>query len=373
MMQIRKIDSSNKKDISKFIQFPFRLYKNNPYWVPPMVNDVKLALNRGKHPFYQHSQADFFLAEDGNHVLGRIAAIDNEHYKTFSGDKTGFFCFFEVVEELEVAQALFNSVFTWAKARGLRSILGPKGLAQGDGLGLLVEGFEYMPAIGIAYNPEYYANFITAVGFSKKTDYLSGYQTADYSLDKRVWKLAERVKKRSGFWVKQFKTKDEMREWIPKIHTVYNQAFQVVPNFFPITEAEVQLIAERILSIAHPKLIKLIFKGDDLIGFAFSYHNISKGIQKARGRMWPFGWYHLIRDFKRTRWVDFNGIGLLPEYQGSGATAILYTELEKNIREFDFQYGDIVQIAETNMKSFGEMDNLGWHWHKRHRVYVKNL
>ncbi len=372
-MKIRSIDTSNRKDVRQFIQFPFTIYKNDPNWVPPMVNDVKLAFNRDQHPFYQHSEADFFVAEENGKVIGRIAAIDNQNYKKYTGEKTGFFYFFEVIEDPQVAAALFETVFEWAAARDLNMVIGPKGLAQGDGLGLLVEGFDYKPAIGIPYNPAYYVDVITAAGFEKKTDYISGHQTSDYVLDERVFKLAERVKQRSGYWVKQFESKDEMRAWTPKIREVYNQAFEVVPNFVPITEDEVNLIADRILSIAHPKLIKLVCQGDDLVGFAFSYHNISEGIQKARGRMWPFGWYHLMRAFKTTKWVDFNGIGLLPEHQGRGATAIIYAELEKNIREFDFEYGDIVQIAETNMKSFGEMDNLGWKWHKRHRIYERKL
>ncbi len=372
-MRISTIDTRNPKDVRKFIQLPFKLYQNDPNWVPPMVNDVRLALDRRRHPFYEHSQADFLVAEAGDRVLGRIAVIDNQNYKKHTGQKTGFFYFFEVVDNPEVAAALFEAAFDWCRKRGLESILGPKGLIQGDGLGVLVEGFDYKPAIGIAYNPAYYVDFIEAAGFVKQTDYLSGYQTGDYRLDGRIWKIAERVKQRSGYWVKQFESKDEMRAWIPRIRTVYNQAFEVVPNFFPITEAEVNLIAERILSVAHPKLIKLICQGDDLVGFAFSYHNISDGIQKARGRLWPLGWYHLMRAFKTTKWVDFNGIGLLPEHQGKGATAILYTELQKSILEFDFDYADIVQIAETNMKSFGEMSNLGWQWHKRHRIYEKPL
>jgi hypothetical protein len=255
----------------------------------------------------------------------------------------------------------------------LNSIIGPKGLAQGDSLGMLVEGFDYKPAIGIAYNPSYYNDFIVSSGYTKNVDYLSGYITIDYEVSDRVYKLAEIVKKRRGFWVKQFESKDEMRAWIPKIREVYNRAFVDVPTFCPITEDEVQLIANRILSIAHPKLIKLIFKGEDLIGFLISYHNISDGIQKSKGRLFPFGWYHLMRAFKRTKWVDINGIGLLPGHQGVGATAVLYVELEKCLRSFPFEVADCVQLAESNIKIFTEMDHLGINWHKRHRIYEKAL
>ena len=372
-MKIKKIDTQNKRDLRHFFQLPFDLYKNDPNWVPPMLGDIKFSLNRRSHPFYKHSEAEYFIVKEGVQVLGRIAVIDNERYKAYTHEKTGFFYFFEVINDIQVARLLFNTAFDWSFERGLVKIIGPKGLAQGDSQGMLVEGFQYKPAIGIAYNPEYYNDFVTDSGFTKELDYRSGYLTTDMQVPDRIIKLAERVKNRRGFNVKVFENKDEMRVWIPKIKDVYNEAFKAVPSFVPITEGEVQLIADRILSIADPQLLKLIFKNEELIGFLFAYHNISDGIQKAKGRIFPFGWFHLMRAFKRTKWMDINGIGLLPDHQGLGATAVLYTELEKSTRAFPFEYVDVVQIAETNQKSFGEMDNLGVHWHKRHRVYKKIL
>lgn len=368
-MEIFTINTENSKQVREFIQFPFKLYSNDSNWVPPMISDLKLSLNRNIHPFYKHSEADFFIAKKGKHVLGRIAALDNQRYKEFAENNTGFFYFFEVIEDIQVARKLFNTVFEWAKNRGLSRVIGPKGLAQGDGLGMLIEGHDYKPSIGIAYNPSYYASFMEEIGFEKEVDYLSGYLTSDYDIPDRILNLADRVKERRGFWVKKFESKDEMRSWIPKIREVYNQAFIDVPTFVPITQEEVQLIAKRILSIADPKLIKLIFQGDDLVGFLFSYHNISDGLQKARGKLFPFGWYHLMRAFKNTRWVDINGIGLLPGHQGIGATAVLYSELRDSIKAYPFELADIVQIAETNIKSFSEANNLGVTWHKRHRIY----
>jgi GNAT superfamily N-acetyltransferase len=372
-MIVSKIDTGKKKQVRKFIHFPFELYKGDGNWVPPMVSDMKFALNRSEHPFYKHSHADFFVAEDKGKVIGRIAVIDNQRYKAHTGENAGFFYFFEAIEDQRIARELFNTAFDWARNRSLDKIIGPKGLAQGDGLGMLVEGFDFKPSIGITYNPKYYNDFLIDSGFRKETDYLSGFLKADYVVPKRIYQLAERVKERRGFWVKNFESKEEIRTWIPKIREVYNQAFVDVPTFVPITEDEVHLIANRILSIADPHLIKLIFKGEALIGFLFSYHNISDGIQKSKGKLYPFGWFHLLRAFKTTRWVDINGIGLLPGHQGLGATAVLYSELEKSIRSYPFKIADLVQVAETNKKSFGEMDNLGVSWHKRHRIYQRVL
>ena len=185
-MEIRKIDTGNSKDTKKFIQFPFQLYNSNPFWVPPMINDMKFALNRNTHPFYKHSEADFFIVEEGSKVLGRVAAIDNNRYKKYSGNNSGFIYFFESINDTKVAKVLFETVFNWSRKRRLGQIIGPKGLIQGDGLGLLVEGFQYKPAMGIPYNHEYYPELFENSGFIKEVDYLSGYLTSDYEVSDQV-------------------------------------------------------------------------------------------------------------------------------------------------------------------------------------------
>ncbi len=373
-MHVRQIDLANHKDVRQFILFPFDLYADNPYWVPPLITERELALNPDKHPFYQHSEAAFFLAERDGETVGRIAILNNRRYREQTRSPTGLFYFFEVIDDLEVARALFEAGYAWASKRGIKILRGPKGLAQGDGFGMLVEGFDYLPAMGIPYNHAYYPRLMDALGFEKESDLRSGYFSADehkFELPERAHKLAERVKKRRGMHVKRFETKDELRQYIPLVRQVYNQSFGGVPEFVPITEAEIDIIAERILSIADPRLLKLIFKGDELIGFAFTYPNIAKGLQKARGRLFPFGWYYLKQDFKRTKMLDGNGIGILPEHQGVGATAVLFSELEKTIKNNGFKHVEIVQINEKNHKSFNEIDHLGATWHKRHRVYKR--
>ncbi len=374
-MKVRQIDTNNSSDVRRFVRFPFELYRENKFWVPTMEAEMKTALDPETHPFYQHSEAAFFLAQSNGKTQGRLAVLDNKRYRrALEKSTTGLFYFFEVVEDIQVAKALFEAGFRWARSRGIDTLIGPKGLAQGDGIGMLVEGFDYLPAMGISYNLDYYPDFMVELGFQKESDLLSGFISADeYQLPQRVHDLARRVRERRGFHVKKFNTKDELRAWIPNVREVYNQAFATVPEFVPITEEEVWVIADRILSIADPKLLKLVFKGDTLVGFLFSYPNISKGLQRARGRLWPLGWWHLMREFKRTKMLDINGIGLLPGHQGVGATAVLYSELEKTVREFGFEYADLVQINETNLKSFSESDHLGATWHKRHRVYKKTF
>lgn len=374
-MQVRKIDLKNKKDVRKFIQLPFDLYRGNPYWVPPLRSDMKFILNREEYPFYQHSEADFFLAEEENgKVLGRIAAVNNCRYNEVSNTKRAFFYFFEAANDVEVSEALFETVFEWARQRDLKEVYGPKGLLQGDGIGLLVEGFDQPPAMGIAYNLPYYHDLIIQAGFEKLADYYSGYLKADtVEIPEKVLRIAKKVKERRGFWVKKFESKEELLKVAPQVREVYNAAFAGGEGFSPVTEDEMEVIAKRMLSTADPRMIKLVYKGDEIVGFLFAYHNIGAGLRKANGRLWPFGWFHIMREFKKTKRADANGIGILPEHQGMGATAILYIEMEKIMRELGFEHVETVQTREDNVASLGEASIFGLNWYKTHRVYRKEL
>ncbi len=372
-MRVRRIDTSKAKDVHQFIDFPFTHYRDSPQWVPPLVGDMKLALNRDKHPFYRHSTADFFVAEEGNQTLGRIAVIDNCPYNDYHGSNTAFFYYFETVEDFDVAQALFNAASEWALDRRLDRIVGPRGLLRGDGHGLLVEGFEHRPAMGIPYNYAYYAPFLRQLGFGKKIDFLSAHLSGDYRLPQRFYDVAEKVKARRGLWVKSFSTKREVRRWVPAVQRVNNEAFTEGWGYYPIDEAEANAIADRFLAAADPGLIKLVMKRDEVVGFVIGYPDVSAGIQRANGRLWPFGWVHILLEFKRTKWVNFNGVGLLPEHQGVGANAVLYTELADSVSEFGFEHADLVQVADTNIESMGEVEAVRGEWYKRHRIYQRNL
>jgi len=289
-------------------------------------------MNKDTHPFYQHSDADFFIAEEKGKTLGRIAAISNTRANRSRNLNCAYFYFFECVDNKAVSEALFSEVIAWAKSKGHDQVYGPKGFLQGDGIGLLVKGFDYVPAVGI-----------------------------------------QKVKERSGFWVKRFETKQELLDVVQDIRHVYNGAFEGSEGFSPVTEEEIVVIAKRLLSLADPRLIKLVYKEDQIIGFLFSYPNICRGLQKTNGRMLPFGWFHILREFKTTKYMDTNGIGILPEYQGLGPTAVIYTELEKTFQEFDFEHIETVQTREDNIASLGESSHFVMDWVKTHRVYEQNL
>jgi hypothetical protein len=373
MIQIRPLDIRNKAETRKFVGFPFRLYQDCPQWVPPLLNDAYNNLNPRKHPFYDHSELQLFLAEQAGQVAGRLAVMENRRFNEHLGQKTAFFGLYDVIEDPEVSLALFDSAFNWARARGLNKIIGPRGLGTTDNSGILVEGFEHRAAMFLPYNYAYYDEFIQASGFTKTTDHLSGYARGDQEMPERLLGIAGRIKERRGFEVIHFQNMKERKYWIPKVWDVFIEAFRVHEGYYPPTREEMESRADDLIKIADPRLIKLIQKDGKLIGFIFAYHDVTEGIQKIGGRLWPLGWLRLLLERKRTKWVNINGVGVLPEYQGMGVNAILYTEIRKSVMDFGFEHVDVVQVGEDNYQSRSDMENMGIRWYKSHRAYERDL
>ncbi len=375
MMQIREINTARAGDVREFIRVPFRLYRDCAQWTPPIVSSVKQALNRRRHPFYHHSDAGFFVAEDAGAAVGRIAVLENRRYNDYrrslslAEPKTAFFYYFDTVDDLEVVKGLVDAAGTWARARGLQVLKGPKGMLRADAYGVLVEGFEHLAGMGIPYNYSYYAQLLEQTGMVKEIDYLSGYMTTKQQLPERLFRTVERLKERSGFWVKSFTTKRELREWIPKIQQVNNAAFTQVWGYYPIDDEEVRMIGQQMLLAADPRLLKVVMKGNDIAGFAFVFPDIAEALRATGGQIWPFGWVRLLISLRRTKRLQANGIGLLPQYQGLGGSAMMYVELHDMIRARKAEYCEFIQAMETNIKSLGDANMLGVNWHKRHRVY----
>ncbi len=373
-MYICRLDPTNRRDVRHYIEFPFCLYRESPLWVPPFVNEVRAQLDRRRHPFYQHSEAAFFLALEGDEVVGRIAVLDNARHNQYHGKHTAFFYHFDVVNDRAVSRALFDAAFDWARGRGLDLMWGPKGFMAIDGQGLLVEGFEHRPALGIPYNYPYYGELLEDAGFEKQLDFISAYVDRHMGIPKRFLEVAEKVKRRRGFRTVRFRTKAELRAWVSRVMAVYNESFVEVQGYVPVTAAEAQAIGDRILTIADPRLITLLMRGDELAGFVLAYPDLSAAIQRCRGRMWPTGWYHLLREFKRTRWLNLNGAAILEPYRGLGGNALLYAELYRTLIEHtQYQYADLVQIQETNTRMVRELKAARVKPYKKHRIYRRSL
>lgn len=372
MITVRTLDTAAKKDVNAWVNLPFRLYAGNPYWAPPLVDEARNMLNRAKNPYFLHSEADFLLAERDGEPVGRLAILENRRYNQRRQEHTAFFHLFETVNDLAVTAALFEQAEAWCRNRGLDRIMGPKGFVTMDSIGMLVKGFDLRPAVDITYNPPYYPEFMEKLGFEKETDFNSGYLRANQELPERVYRIADKVKERYGFRVESYPDKKALRAIVPTIIDTYNATFTDNWEFVPITPEEGRVIADRVMQIIDPKLIRLVWKGEKMAGFLIAYPNITAGIQRSRGRLLPFGWYHLLREFGRTKWVDLNGAGILEEYRGRGVDAMMFVEASRVVSEAGFQHAEVVQIRE-GITMFIEMRNLGVDFYKCHRVFRKDL
>ena len=373
-MNISQLDLSNKKQIQDFLGLPFRIYKDIPQWVPPLRMDERIRLDPNRYPFYKHSQAGFFLAYDGNQVVGRIAVIDNRLYNEYNNCSTAFFYLFECENDQAAANALFEAACDWARARGLTEMLGPKGFTVLDGFGLLVKGFEHRPAFGLPYNPPYYPNLIEGAGFKQERDAISAYISADIQFPSRIHVLAERIAKRRGLRIARYRTRKDLRAFVPKLKELYNSALRGTAGNAPITDDEVKMMADQLLRFADPRLLKVVMKDDNPVGFLMAYPDISAALQKTKGKLFPFGWITILREFKHTDFLNINGAGLLPEYRGSGGTAILYSELFKSVVETgQFKHAEVIQIGTENENMLRDLENFGVDSYKIHRTYVRDL
>ena len=373
-MNIIQIDLSNKKQVKDFLDLPFRIYQDTPQWVPPLQMDERVRLNPKRHPFYKHSQAGFFLAYEGTHPVGRIAVMDHRLYNEYNNEETAFFYLFECENDEQVANGLFKSAFKWARARGLTRMLGPKGFTVLEGFGLLVKGFEHRPAFGQPYNPSYYPELLEAIGFKPERDAVSGYLGADLEFPPRIHELAERIAARRGLRIARYRTRKDIRALVPKLKNLYNSALRGTGGNAPITDDEANAMASQLLWFSDPRLIKIVMKSDEPVGFLMAYPDISAALQKTKGQIFPFGWITLLREFKRTDWINLNGMGLIPEYRGSGGTAIMYSEIFKSATETgQFNHGEVVQIGMENAKMQREMENFGIDLYKMHRTYTFEL
>lgn len=374
-MNIVQVDLANRKQVRAFTALPFRIYEDCPQWVPPLEMDARLALNPKRHPFYTHSEASFFLAYKEGRPVGRIAVLHNRRYCEFNQEKAAFFYLFECEQDPEAARDLFAAACDWARRRGLDRVTGPKGFTPLDGGGLLVEGFDHRPAFGMPYNPPYYPALVEASGFRSHRDTVSGYLgRATVNFPERVHALAARVAERRGLRVAGFRSRRELRSLVPHLKDLYNSSLGGTSGNTPLTDREAAALASQLIWFADPRLIKLVRKDERIVGFLFAYPDVSAALQKTRGRLFPFGWLTLLRELRRTDWVDINGAGLLEEYRGLGGTAILFSEIARSLTDNpQFLHGDIVQIGVENENMQREMRSFGIDFYKRHRVYVKEI
>lgn len=371
---IHFVDITNKRQVQQFLELPFRLYANCPQWVPPLENDARLMFNRRRHPFYRHSEAAFFIASDeSGRIAGRLAVLDNQRYNDFNHERTAFYYLFECEYNLALAQALFEAGISWAHARGLNKIIGPKGFTPFDGLGMLVKGFEHRPAFGLPYNLPYYPELVEAAGFEPAGELVSGYLGEKTVIPEKIHRASELLQKRRGLHVAQYKSKRDLRALAPQLKQLYNSSLGETSGNVPLSDEDVETLANQLLWFADPRLIKIVLKDDDPVGFLFAYPDISAALQRTRGRLFPFGWIDMFLELRRTKWININGAGMAEGYRGLGGTALLFSEMFKTVAGTRHRHADLVQIGTENDRMQRELKDLGIDFYKTHRIYQRQI
>lgn len=376
MVKIIKVDLKSNAEVNRFIQVPFDLYAGHPQWVPPFITDVRTMMNPDKHPYYEHSDAEFFIAEKDGEAVGRIAALENKPFNQYHDTKDAEFYLFECINDQEVANALFKTVFEWARERGLNKLVGPKGFGPLDGYGIQIEGFEHRQMMNMMnYNYPYYRDLVENLGFTKIVDFVSSYvQTQDFQLPPKVRKAADIAQKRATFTVLDFKSKRDLLNWAARIGEAYNKAFVNNWEYYPLTQHEIDFVVDNVMTIVDPNLIKVIVKEGEVVGFVFPFPDVSAAMQKNGGKLGPIAILRLLLEIKRTKWISFNGVGILPEYQGLGGNAVMYAELERSMHQnTQFVNSELTQVAETAEQMRKDLLNLGVQFYKNHRVYQTNI
>jgi hypothetical protein len=370
---VREIDLADKSDVGRFIQFPFDLHREVTLWTPPVWLEMEEWMNPKKNGFFDHSTAGFFVAERGGVVVGRIAALRHRFYNEKHHNDTAFFYWFESVDDESVAAALFQAAESWARQRGLRRMLGPVGFTQPDPPGILVRGFEHEGTMNVPWHFPYYERLVTTAGYVPHTDYLSGYLDRKMAFPRELVEHGDAALARGGYRVKAFERRAEMWEWASAFFRIYLEAFSDVPDFYPMSAREFEALAEKMIMVADPAAMKILLRGDEMIGFLLCFRDLTPGLKKARGRLLPFGWWHLLRSRQTSRQCNIIALGVLPERQKGGANLALVGELVKTLAGSRDERAEIVQIVGGNLNTHGDMTRLGAKWDKTHRVFRRDF
>ena len=374
MVEIRPVDTENKKQVKEFVQFHYDLYKNCPQWVPPFRNDIEIMLNKKKHPFYEHSDAAFFTAWKDGKMVGRTAVLNNTSYNNFHKQNSGDIFLFDAIDDQETANALFDAAAGWARSQGLDKLKGPKGFSLFDGYGVLVEGFDKRQSMNFScYNYDYYQKLYETYGFYKINEYVSMQaQVSKFDLPEKVYKVADIVKKRGRLKIKTYSNKSEIKKDASKIAQMYFDSFKNNWEYFPLTQKEFDFFVDNVLNFVVPGLLRFITdETDEIVGFLVNFPDISAAMQRHSGSLLnPALLVDMMLEMKKTQYCALNGLGLLEKYHKSGGNALLYCSMLDIMKEYpQFEYVEAVQMAETAKEVQREMATLGLETIKRHRVY----
>ncbi len=377
-VEIKRVET--KKDLKTFINFHYDLYEGSPYDVPSLYSDELNTLSKDRNAAFDFCDAQYFLAYKDGKVAGRVAAIINRRANERWEKKDVRFGWLDFIDDLEVSTALFQTVEDYGREQGMSSVVGPLGFTDMDPEGMLTWGFDKLGTMATLYNYAYYPEHMERMGgWEKDNDYVEYYFTVPEKVPEKYAKLAAMIEKRYNLHVKKITPKDVRNGYGRKLFEIINETYVDLYGFVSLTDRQIDQYVKMFLPAVDYNLISIIVDGnqnDKLVGVGITIPSLSRALQRCRrGRLFPFGWWHLIRaiKFHKTEGVDLLLIGVLPEYRPKGANALLFADLIPRYIDYGFKWGESQVEMETNAGVQGQWGALERINHKKRRCYRKNI
>lgn len=368
--------SSDPDQLRQYVEFGIDLYKDNPYYVPPLVSDDVASLTPEKNPAYDFCEAQSFMAFRNGEPVGTITAIINKAVNSRTGKATLRFGFMHFIDDAEVVDALFEAVTEWGRSRGMTEIVGPMGFTDLDQEGMLIEGFEEIGTMATIYNYPYYADHMERMGFGKEVDWIEFRMTVPDSVPEKYSRIAEIVAKRFGLRTVKYSSRKKIKaDYGQEIFEVVNKAYADLYGFSPLTPRQIQHYIDVYLNILRLKDVALVVDKDDrLVGLGISMPSVSRALQKSRGRLFPTGWYHLLKAIRgKTDTVDLLLVAVLPEYQAKGVNALIFNDLLPGYIENGYKYAESNPELESNENVQKQWEYFERRQHRRRRAWKKAI
>jgi GNAT superfamily N-acetyltransferase len=362
-------------DVSRFLEVSYGIYKDDPHWVAPLLMDLKKVFT-DKNPLFSHAEMALWVARRDGRDVGRIAGVLDQEHNRVQKDCAAFWGYFECIDDREVANRLFDEVSAWARAKGMKRILGPMNPTTNDECGLLIDGFDSPPVFMMTYNPRYYVGLVEGAGFRKSKDLLAYAATVDDAPAQRLDRLAATVKKRHPeVRYVPVRAKSLVKD-LGKIKEVYNAAWEDNWGFVPMTDAEIDFMAERLKPLLLEGLVWVAETDEKPIGFLLALGDFNEALKPLRGRLLTpklLGFIPYLLGWKRPKWMRVVTLGVTAEYRNRGIESVMLSEGTKAARRFGFRHVESSWILENNAPMRKVMDAFNARVYKTYRLYDRDV
>ena len=375
MLEIKQIQPT-RSALREFTQFQIDLYRGNDYYVPPLVSDDIESLSPHKNPAFDFCEAAYFMAYRDGKPVGRIAAIINSQVNRSCDSKICRFGFMDFVDDMEVSRALFDAAEDWGRRKGMNKMVGPLGFTDMDREGLLVEGFEELSTMATNYNYPYYAGHVEAAGYAKESDWVEFLLQVPDRVPERYDRIASLVKEKLNLRIQKYTSRKKAKAEIGhKLFRLINEAYKDLYQYSQLTDRQIDYYVDYYLGLVNLDLLTFVMdKDDNLVGLGIALPSLSRGLQKAHGRLLPFGWYHLLKALKgKNDRVDLLLVAVHPDYQNRGVNALMFQDLLPHFIRLGFKYAETNPEMETNAKVQSQWEVFNPRQHRRRRSYAKDI